>query len=372
MPDVVGVVFQPGGRVYYFDSGSLEFVRGDRVVVQTTRGTEIGEVVDPPHAVEQSTLPAPLKKVVRLANEQDFEVVAANEDLRREAMATCRRLIAEHGLDMKLVDAEIVLGGGKITFSFFSEERVDFRALVSDLARVLKMRIELRQIGAREEARVLGGLGPCGRALCCALFPVSQEPVSIRMAKEQSLPLNPMKISGLCGRLMCCLKYEHDQYTGFRKEAPRCGSMVDTDRGSGVVIGYQVPKDSLTVRFEDGTIEDISLDTCSCGGTPCRHRAVSEPVGEGDTDVECASPDELVEAPCESPVYADASPDATADTEALADDGASGDGGPAGAGPGERGLAEGGDQAAEAAPRRRSRRRRRRRPSGEGSNGTSE
>jgi cell fate regulator YaaT (PSP1 superfamily) len=366
MPDVVGVVFQPGGKVYYFDPVSLELARGAQVVVQTMRGTEIGEVVDPPHAMEEHTLPAALKRVVRLANEKDLELVVANRELRREAMATCRRLIAEHGLDMKLVDAEMVFGGGKITFSFVSEERVDFRSLVSDLARALKMRIELRQIGAREEARLIGGLGPCGRHLCCSLFPVSQEPVSIRMAKEQSLPLNPMKISGLCGRLMCCLKYEQDQYVGFRKEAPRCGSTVETTRGPGVVIGYQVPKDSLTVRFEDGSIEDIPLDTCSCGGTPCRHRADSAPV-QGDDAVACA-PAEPAGGACEPATYAEAPPDLAASAVALSE-----------ADPvGER--AEGqSDQVQtaegdEATPKRSRPRRRRRRPrsSGEGGNGTSE
>ena len=189
---------------------------------------------------------------------------AAAEGLRKQAMATCRELIASHGLDMKLVGADIGFGGEKITFSFYSEERVDFRALVADLAKTLKMRIELRQVGAREEARMVGGLGPCGRDLCCTLFPGDDEPVSIRMAKEQNLPLNPMKISGLCGRLMCCLKYEQEQYVRFRKEAPPKGTPVSTPAGEGVIVGYNVTKDAITVRFEDGSYTEIRLSGCQC------------------------------------------------------------------------------------------------------------
>lgn len=270
MADVVGIVFHKGGRVYYFDPASVELARGDQVVVQTMGGTEIGEVVDSPREIGEGGLPAPLKRVVRRATENDLETRASNEALRLEAMRTCRRLIDEHGLDMKLVDAEIVFGGGKITYSFYSDERVDFRALVADLAKILKVRIELRQIGAREEARVVGGLGPCGRHLCCTLWQGDQEPVSIRMAKEQHLPLNPMKISGLCGRLMCCLKYEQEQYVCFRKEAPSRGTQVQTEVGAGVVVGYQVPKDALTLRFEDGSYGDVPIDGCKCGDGPCR------------------------------------------------------------------------------------------------------
>ena len=275
MADVVGVVFHKGGRVYYFDPASIELVRGDQVVVQTMGGTEIGEVVDAPHDIGEGALPAPLKRVLRKATERDLEVLAFNEALRLEAMKTCRRLIAEQGLDMKLVDAEIVFGGGKINYTFYSDERVDFRALVAELAKVLKVRIELRQIGAREEARAVGGLGPCGRHLCCTLWQGDQEPVSIRMAKEQHLPLNPMKISGLCGRLMCCLKYEQEQYVCFRKEAPSRGTQVQTEGGTGVVVGYQVPKDALTLRFEDGSYGDVPIDGCSCGGAPCRTSGAS-------------------------------------------------------------------------------------------------
>jgi len=221
-------------------------------------------VVEPPHTVDEAEIVAALKKVARVATGKDLEAQAASEDLRRQAMDTCRELIATHGLDMKLVGAEVGFGGEKITFSFFSEERVDFRGLVADLAKALKMRIELRQVGAREEARMVGGLGPCGRGLCCTMFAGDDDPVSIRMAKEQNLPLNPAKISGLCGRLMCCLKYEQDQYVSFRKEAPAKGTPVSTPAGDGVVSGYIVTKDAITVRMEDGSMTDVRLRTCQC------------------------------------------------------------------------------------------------------------
>ncbi|MHB1342791.1 MAG: PSP1 domain-containing protein [Thermoleophilia bacterium] len=289
MADVVGIVFQSGSKVYYFDPASLELVRGEQVVVQTMRGTEIGEVVDGPRVIPDDELPAPLKRVVRKANIKDLELVEANKSLRAEALQVCRDLIAQHELDMKLVDAEIVFGGGKVTFSFYSDERVDFRGLVSDLAKALKMRIELRQIGAREEARLIGGLGPCGRDLCCSTFQGNQDPVSIRMAKEQNLPLNPMKISGLCGRLMCCLKYEHDQYVCFRKEAPNRGTRVATDQGEGVVIGFQAAKESVTLRMGDGSILDVPLRRCSCNGEPCA------PLREGEEPVPPSEP--VVSAP---------------------------------------------------------------------------
>ena len=269
MADIAGVIFPNGTKTYYFDPAGLELSRGDRVVVQTANGPEIGQVVEPNHTIEDSELPAPLKKVTRLATGKDLEAHAASQNLRKQAMATCREMIAAHGLDMKLVAADISFGGEKITFSFCADERVDFRSLVADLAKALKTRIELRQVGAREEARMVGGLGPCGRGLCCTLFPPSDEPVSIRMAKEQNLPLNPAKISGLCGRLMCCLKYEQEQYVRFRKEAPAKGTPVSTPDGEGVVVGYNVLKDAITVRLEDGHSTDIKICSCQCQADGC-------------------------------------------------------------------------------------------------------
>ena len=275
MADVVGVVFHPGSKTYHFDPAGLELSLGDRVVVQTIHGTELGRVVEAPHAVPDSEISVPLKRVLRSATKEDFATQMGKEASRKESMQICRELIATHDLDMKLVDAEMSFGGDKITFSFYSDERVDFRALVADLARTLKMRIELRQIGAREEARMIGGLGLCGRHLCCSLFPGDDEPVSIRMAKEQSLPLNPMKISGLCGRLMCCLKYEQEQYVAFRKESPAKGTKVlqegepGEEDSQGVVIGYNVIQEALTVRFENGVISDVRLKTCCMDEDGC-------------------------------------------------------------------------------------------------------
>ena len=259
------------------------------------KGTEIGQVVEPPHLIDDSELPAPLKKVVRLATEEDLETQASAAALRKEAMIACRELISSHGLDMKLVDADVSFGGEKITFSFYSDERVDFRGLVADLARTLKMRIELRQIGAREEARMVGGLGPCGRHLCCSLFQGDEDPVSIRMAKEQNLPLNPMKISGLCGRLMCCLKYEQEQYVTFRKEAPPKGTPVKTGDIEGAIIGYNVLKDAIVVRFQDGSISDVRLKTCECDENGCLNCAREE-----EKPVELPMPGVRFGAPLES------------------------------------------------------------------------
>lgn len=279
MAHVVGVVFHNGSKTYHFDPAGLELSKGDRVVVQTMKGTEIGQVVEPPHVVDDAELPAPLKKVLRVATGEDLRAQADSAAVRKDAMAKCRELIEAHGLDMKLVDAEVSFGGEKITFSFYADDRVDFRALVADLARTLQMRVELRQIGAREEARMIGGLGPCGRHLCCSLFPGNDEPVSIRMAKEQNLPLNPMKISGLCGRLMCCLKYEQEQYVSFRKEAPAKGTPVQLGELRGNVVGYNVLKEAVVVRLEDGTVSDVRLCTCERDEDGCLHctREVEEP-----------------------------------------------------------------------------------------------
>jgi cell fate regulator YaaT (PSP1 superfamily) len=282
-------LFRNGSKTDHFDPDDIELSRGDRVVVRTLKGTEIAQVVESPHDVEDSELRAPLSKVVRVANAEDLSAEAEDLATRKQAMATCRELIAEHKLDMKLVDAEVSLGGDKIVFSFYSDDRVDFRTLVADLAKTLKSRIELRQIGAREEARMIGGIGPCGRRLCCTLFAGDEDPVSIRMAKEQSLPLNPMKISGLCGRLMCCLKYEQEQYVTFRKEAPAKGTHVSTETAQGVVSGYNVVKEALNVRFEDGTHGEVRLcncERCEDGSLCCT--TPEPPTPEADKSYEIA------------------------------------------------------------------------------------
>jgi len=267
--NVVGVVFRRGAKIYHFDAAELELARGERVVVETVGGKELGTVSEASHELPDEEIDLPLKKVLRVATDEDLETEAAAESLRRQALAKCRELIAAHGLDMKLVSADISLDQEKVTFSFSAEERVDFRALVADLAKSLKMRIELRQVGVREEARIVGGLGPCGRNLCCTLFTGGDDPVSIRMAKEQNLPLNPVKISGLCGRLMCCLKYEQEQYVRFRKEAPPKGTPVSTPAGEGVIVGYNVPRDAIVVRFEDGSFTNVRLSGCQCREDGC-------------------------------------------------------------------------------------------------------
>lgn len=215
---VVGVRFKKAGKTYYFDPGDLELTQGSNVIVETARGVEFGEVVLPPREVPDEEVLAPLKPVIRAATPEDQEQVKENKAKEKEAFKICQAKIAAHGLPMKLVDVEYTFDRSKIIFYFTAEGRVDFRELVRDLAGVFRTRIELRQIGVRDEAKLLGGLGPCGRACCCSSFLGEFQPVSIRMAKEQNLSLNPTKISGLCGRLMCCLKFES------------CGSGRDTNQ----------------------------------------------------------------------------------------------------------------------------------------------
>jgi len=272
VPTVVGVRLRFTPKVLYFDPRDTTPVEGDAVIVETERGTEIGEVVAEPHEIEESALPAPLKPVVRIATENDLvhaEVLAGRET---EAMSNFRNLVREHELDMKPVAVECLFDEAKIVFYFSAEERVDFRALVRDLASRLKTRVDMRQIGVRDEARIVGGLGHCGEQLCCVRFPDEFQPVSIRMAKEQDLPLNPLKISGLCGRLMCCLRYEYDAYKDFKTRAPKRGSLVETPAGEGKVVELNTPQESVTLRLEDGTKFAVPLSSMECGkggSCPC-------------------------------------------------------------------------------------------------------
>lgn len=212
MYSIVGVRFKPAGKIYYFEPGNFELLKGSHVIVETARGLEYGQVVVERREVSEAEVVLPLKPVLRQAREMDAETVANNELKAREAMAIFREKVLQHELDMKLVDAEFTFDRNKLIFYFTAEGRVDFRQLVKDLASVFRVRIELRQIGVRDEAKILGGIGPCGRLLCCSTWMGEFDPVSIRMAKDQSLSLNPSKISGLCGRLMCCLKFENDSY----------------------------------------------------------------------------------------------------------------------------------------------------------------
>ncbi len=260
MPRIASVVFRGGGRVYKFNAGDLELAVGDGVVVETTRGADFGRLVKGPDGVASEAAPRGLKRVVRKATAGDLEAIASHRGAELEAKAECRRLAAELRLDMKVVDARQAFDSPKLTITFFAEERVDFRELVGKLSDRLGRRVELKQVSARDESRIVGGFGPCGRSLCCATFAGDQEPVSIRMAKDQNLPLNPTKISGCCGRLMCCLKYEHQVYVSFRKRAPKRGAIVRTPSGEGKVIDLLAPVDSVTVDFGEGRSATFRLD----------------------------------------------------------------------------------------------------------------
>lgn len=254
---VIGVRFKRMGKVYYFDPGELAFTEGDGVIVETVRGIEYGDVAMLPREVSESEVVAPLKPVIRVATEADKRQVQENEQKEREALVIGAERIAEHKLDMKLVDVEYTFDGKKVVFYFTADGRVDFRDLVRDLAARFRTRIELRQIGVRDEAKMLGGLGPCGRTVCCKSFMNDFIPVSIRMAKDQSISLNPTKISGLCGRLMCCLQFEHETYVKARKELPKAGADVITPDGPGEVAEVQILRERLKVRV---TLPDMTCD----------------------------------------------------------------------------------------------------------------
>ena len=254
---VISVKFRDGGKSYFFDPGELEINEGDGVIVETARGIEFADVVSPVQEIDEGRVVAPLKGVIRVATDYDRELRDTNRAKEKDAFDTCVRKIAEHGLDMKLVDVEYSYNGSKVMFYFTADGRVDFRELVKDLAGVFRTRIELRQIGVRDEAKMLGGLGSCGRPVCCKAFLSDFAPVSIKMAKEQSLSLSPTKISGICGRLMCCLKYEQDCYESMRRQMPRPGRDVRTPDGDGTVLENNVITEKTRVRvtLADGTFD---------------------------------------------------------------------------------------------------------------------
>lgn len=252
MATVIGVRFKKIGKVYYFDPYGIEVEPGQDVIVETARGVEFGECMLGNTEVPEDRLVLPLKRLVRIATPSDHEIVEANEQHAREAYRICRDKIAEHGLEMNLVTVECTFDLNKILFYFTADGRVDFRELVKDLASIFRTRIELRQIGVRDEAKMLGGLGICGRELCCTSYLDEFQPVSINMAKEQNLSLNPSKISGTCGRLMCCLKYEHEVYAELQKQTPKMESLVDTPAGRGTVVSTQMLRGVCQVLLEDG------------------------------------------------------------------------------------------------------------------------
>ncbi len=256
MPLIVGVRFKEAGKIYYFDPASLEIEKGNDVIVETIRGIEYGEVVIGPRVVEEDKIISPLKSVIRIATEEDLVQAEENRAREKEAFNVCLNKIAEHGLPMKLIDVEITFDRNKIIFYFTADGRIDFRELVKDLAAIYKTRIELRQIGVRDEAKMVGGIGPCGRHLCCNSFLCDFHPVSIKMAKEQNLSLNPTKISGACGRLMCCLNYEQDFYEEISSLMPDINMEVGTPEGLGTVIETNILLQRVKVKMyeEDETI----------------------------------------------------------------------------------------------------------------------
>ena len=251
MIEIISVRFKNGGKQYYFNPNGLQFAEGDGVIVETSRGVEFGECVQANSMIDEMELTAPLRPVLRAATPEDVEAVAKNKEKEEKAFQVCQEKIVEHGLDMKLVEVEYSFEGNKILFFFTSEGRVDFRALVKDLAGTLHARIELRQIGVRDEAKMLGGLGICGRPFCCSQFLNEFQPVSIKMAKTQNLSLNPTKISGTCGRLMCCLKYEQDAYVDLVKRAPKAESFVETPDGAGTVTNVNLLRETVQVRLDN-------------------------------------------------------------------------------------------------------------------------
>ena len=263
MATVIGVRFKKAGKVYYFDPCEVWPRPGDSVVVETARGVEFGEVVTGAREVADEQIVAPLKKVVRIATEEDVRRAEYNEKREAEAFRVCQEKVAKHKLEMKLVSVEYTFDNSKIIFYFTANGRVDFRELVKDLAGVFKMRIELRQIGVRDEAKMLGGLGSCGRPICCGAFLGDFQPVSIKMAKEQNLSLNPTKISGLCGRLMCCLKYEQDCYSQTLKKLPKVGKDIVTPDGVGVLAEINAIRERVKVRIkidDDFDVREYAID----------------------------------------------------------------------------------------------------------------
>lgn len=262
MSEVIGVRFKKVGKVYYFDPCGEKVAAGQNVVVETARGIEYGETVLDNREVDDEELVKPLKKLIRVATEEDAQVVEENNRKAKEAFTICEKKIADHKLEMKLVAVEYTFDLNKVLFYFTADGRVDFRELVKDLAAVFRTRIELRQIGVRDEAKMLGGLGVCGRPLCCSSFLDDFQPVSINMAKEQNLSLNPTKISGTCGRLMCCLKYEHEVYEELSKVTPRPDSLVNTPEGRGTVVDASMLRGTCRVRLE-ATPETPKCYACS-------------------------------------------------------------------------------------------------------------
>ncbi len=279
MVKVVGVRFKSAGKIYFFDPGDLEIEVNTNVIVETARGVEFGLVVIPIREVAEAEIVAPLKPVIRIATEDDKKHADDNKKKEEEAFKICLKKIKDHNLDMKLIDVEYTFDNNKVLFYFTADGRVDFRELVKDLASVFKTRIELRQIGVRDEAKMLGGIGVCGRVLCCNSYLGEFQPVSIKMAKEQCLSLNPTKISGTCGRLMCCLKYEQDAYEEILSRVPRVGAIVSTPSGQGTVMEISLLKELVKVKLDKGNETDLQVYKSD------EVKVIKDVAKEDDTDI---------------------------------------------------------------------------------------
>lgn len=260
MVEVVKIIFNPWGKIYFFSPDKLTLSPGDEVIVDTESGETYGKVISSVFEIDEDEITKPLKKVKRLVSEEDSEKISRNKKRGEEYFAKFKEKVTELDLDMKPVDAKVNFDYSKATFYFYSEERIDFRRLVKELNSDLKISIEMKQIGARDEARHLGGLGCCGYRLCCTQFISNFDPVSIKMAKEQNLPLSQEKISGNCGKLLCCLRYELDLYKEFKQKAPAIGSFIDTPDGKAKIIDYSVPSEAVIVSFENGLNQRIALN----------------------------------------------------------------------------------------------------------------
>jgi len=284
MTEIVGIRFNNRGKMYYFDPVGIKVLKGESVIVETAKGLEYGECVRGNHEVDDEIVIQPLRPVVRIATKEDKKSYQAGKDKEKEAFDYCQKKILDFGLDMKLVSVEYGFEGSKILFFFTSEGRVDFRELVKDLAGQFRARIELRQIGVRDEAKMLGGLGVCGKVFCCSQFLTEFHPVSIKMAKTQGLSLNPTKISGTCGRLMCCLKYEETAYEDLVKKAPKIDAFVETPSGKGTVINVNLLRGNAKVRLEDGldtTLKTFTFDELDVLGGKGRRAEYIQARNEG-------------------------------------------------------------------------------------------
>lgn len=257
MVKVVGVRFKKAGKVYYFNPVNFDIHKGDFIIVETARGIEFGESVSDIKEIADGDIISPLKTVIRIASDEDMNRHSENLEKQKEAFTLCTDKIVQHKLAMKLIDVEYTFDNNKVIFYFTADGRVDFRELVKDLAAIFRTRIELRQIGVRDEAKMIGGIGPCGRTMCCSSFLGDFAPVSIKMAKEQNLSLNPTKISGICGRLMCCLNYEEETYEFIRRSLPKVSSIVDTEFGRGEVVGNSVVKEMVKVKTKNSEGDEI-------------------------------------------------------------------------------------------------------------------